>query len=989
MGSVLGVGTRLIQHPIVPGNGPQTARLLILGERPGANEMIEHAPMVGRTGEHVYRALGVRLPRDAAQGTMRKWQTGVLEQINTRITNVRCTIDPKVQPEDCVGHLQAELGMLAEARTVLCVGADAAGAVLGRTDITKLHGSVWTRAEADAMRAVSQGSLELPPQVHSVVCTFHPAYAMRGLPQAWGLIYRAIQKAKQWSQREAGPERDFRLNLNPMPRDLAEMFSGTALLGIDLETPRDDHTKIRMVGVAPDDRTALVFGWREPFIEIFKKGVRLPGIGKVGHNFAFDRKALAANGVNLAEPCYCTMQREALLRPSFRESSKRRWLALSTCAQHWLNDWPYHKESDDPLTQVAYSSMLPDVASYLYEEAYCGLDAIAARRLATAQEPELEKQGMTRLYSEVVAPAASVFVRMEATGVLIDEVLRKEMKKEAEERIVTLTENLEQATSEFHAKRQARLTGLITKLSEDLENELATFPLFGVERKGEAEPLVQCEDHRDYRGLTQRKKCVGCAKIYAGSANFRARICEKRQQITKAKGLLKRLGATFQNTDDAWRSLLFDKEIGYGLPVIATTTKRGDPKVNEETIEELSDLHPEIPVLAIRTEMQHLRRRLKIVLGIPVDEGGYAHFVFSLHRASTGRSSSGDDADEPDKYRESEAGNGQNWRDEDRRLIISEPGKIWASADFEQIDLRTMAWRAGDTKLIAALWGGADIHGQNAARMFGIPLSEVKTVKIWHKGRLEVARQAGKTVTHAVGFGAREKRIGREIRPWQGRPIEEVVAFLRLTENRDALFKALRLRFFARTLIALDKIAGTPSQHSRLYDAANTITAKSWIAAYFAEWPRMREYQDELVAKMAADGFITNAWGRRMRCYEWRYDSAGHRTPADANDVIAFPAQSDAGEVAKAVLPAIEQVFWECGGALRIFDHDAFDGDILPEMRDEFVKQGRVALEREWPEMGEIAGFGLFRCPAAFSFGANRGKFDAEKNPTGVKEWKP
>ena len=301
--------------------------------------------------------------------------------------------------------------------------------------------------------------------------------------------------------------------------------------------------------------------------------------------------------------------------------------------------------------------------------------------------------------------------------------------------------------------------------------------------------------------------------------------------------------------------------------------------------------------------------------------------------------------------------------------------------------------------MLAAFRDGLDIHARNAARCFGIPESETRIRKVWLKGRLQPARQGGKLITHPVNYGAREEKIGNEFRPWQGRPFDEVLAFVRRPENRSVVFKSLRLRHFANILNAIDRIAGKAEHWHRLYTAANTATAKGWVDAYFAEWPRMREYQEELIARASRDGFITNAWGRKMRIHEWKHDTGGQR-PADVNDVIAFPGQGDAGEIAKGVLPAMDKVFEGCGGSLRLFVHDSFDGDIEAGREGEFVAAARPALEREWPEMGEIDGFGLFKVPADFAFGANWGKHPGDcksptpetcacKNPGGLREWRP
>ena len=126
----------------VPGVGDEAARLVVVGEQPGPNEVREGAPFVGRSGTHLDRGLG--RTRDGAF-----------------ITNVRKCMGPEHEPRDirlssiehCVRiYLQEELNYLGEARCVQAMGADALKVLVGYTEAVKCHGAVWTRGEADAAR---------------------------------------------------------------------------------------------------------------------------------------------------------------------------------------------------------------------------------------------------------------------------------------------------------------------------------------------------------------------------------------------------------------------------------------------------------------------------------------------------------------------------------------------------------------------------------------------------------------------------------------------------------------------------------------------------------------------------------------------------------------------------------------------------------------------------------------------------------------------
>ena len=53
------------------------------------------------------------------------------------------------------------------------------------------------------------------------------------------------------------------------------------------------------------------------------------------------------------------------------------------------------------------------------------------------------------------------------------------------------------------------------------------------------------------------------------------------------------------------------------------------------------------------------------------------------------------------------------------------PGDVFLSADYSQIELRLLAHLSGDEHLVAAFNSGADFHASTAARVFGVPVEEV------------------------------------------------------------------------------------------------------------------------------------------------------------------------------------------------------------------------------------------------------------------------
>ena len=165
--------------------------------------------------------------------------------------------------------------------------------------------------------------IHLPPAFHTVVCSLHPAHAMRGLPQLRPSIMQTMARAAQWADRERGPDRKMKLLLlDPTPEAVEDYLRGKKLVAIDIETPRDDNSQINRVGVSVEVGTAACFEYEARFFPVLRALLSDPTITKVGHNFCgFDNKAFSLNGMPAVWPVMDTIQAEALLRPPLDRKS--------------------------------------------------------------------------------------------------------------------------------------------------------------------------------------------------------------------------------------------------------------------------------------------------------------------------------------------------------------------------------------------------------------------------------------------------------------------------------------------------------------------------------------------------------------------------------------------------------------------------------------------------------------------------------------------
>jgi DNA polymerase-1 len=60
-----------------------------------------------------------------------------------------------------------------------------------------------------------------------------------------------------------------------------------------------------------------------------------------------------------------------------------------------------------------------------------------------------------------------------------------------------------------------------------------------------------------------------------------------------------------------------------------------------------------------------------------------------------------------------------------RRAVIPDPGCVFLSADYSQIELRLMAHFSRDEHMLQAFQTGQDIHAATAAKIFGVPTDQV------------------------------------------------------------------------------------------------------------------------------------------------------------------------------------------------------------------------------------------------------------------------
>lgn len=151
----------------------------------------------------------------------------------------------------------------------------------------------------------------------------------------------------------------------------------------------------------------------------------------------------------------------------------------------------------------------------------------------------------------------------------------------------------------------------------------------------------------------------------------------------------------------------------------AKKTKGGQYVTSEETLLAIADRHPIIPLLLEYRELKKLLNTyFEQLPELTNPLTGKVHTTYNQTITATGRLSSSNPNLQNLPIR-SEKGR------DIRRAVVADPGCLFLSADYSQIELRLMAHFSQDQHLINAFRQAQDIHAATAAKIFSVDLSEV------------------------------------------------------------------------------------------------------------------------------------------------------------------------------------------------------------------------------------------------------------------------
>lgn len=389
---------------LVPGEGPLDARIVVIGESAGHEEVEEGRPFVGRSGKKLkgwMKAAGISPDRCRIDNVMPLFPPG------GNMGNLPAD-QLAFWQEDCRKRVRA----LERAQVIVAVGNYALETFTGYREITKRRGSVYAW------------------EGKKVVGVVHPAMVLRQKSfeqhcrRDWERVkllttphithHQYCGCAFRLKRTHITPFNTERQVLNgKIAEYLLRAQEDDSLLCIDIETPKVNGKRdILCVGFAFDAEESLTLAWNETTQPIIKMLCESPCM-KLGHNFvSFDRWWLKRKGIDVQGKIYDTLTISHALNPASRHS-----LEFLQSVYTWE---PWHKDQGHGHDITVIEKNYPGY--YIY----CGIDCNIPHELFKILWPQLEHRGLVSFYEQHYEALYDPILELMDQGVRINHEARQE-----------------------------------------------------------------------------------------------------------------------------------------------------------------------------------------------------------------------------------------------------------------------------------------------------------------------------------------------------------------------------------------------------------------------------------------------------------------------------------------------------------------------------------------------------------------------------------
>jgi len=565
--------------------GPQPARVLIVGEAPGAQEVEQGRPFIGASGHELRRML--------LQAGFKPTDHRLNGFEDVRITNVCHVQPPRNDISKFFGTRHNNCGVYLNGRwpdkpviegldllehevrktdpdVIIALGATALWALTGQVKIGDWRGSRMQALERFGKRTVFP--------------TYHPAAILR----QWSMRYIAVRdlmRACAWvdpAKRHPAPEPNVRIGETYEEANLCLDLVEAALrhrpqveIAVDLETR--GKTFIECIGLAWSDRDAIVIPfsstnypnlWSEEeeisLVRRLKAILEHPKAYIIGQNFVYDMQFLAARWGIKPRCHFDTMLAHHVAFVGLPKS-------LAFMASLYLEDYQFWK----------YMGREQDHQLWLYN----GLDCINTWRLYPVLSDSLRSMGLWELFEFQMGLQAPV-LEMMFRGLRLHNSKRKKFNEAVQAEMDEILAYLVKATEdpEFNPRSPQKLMKLFyedmgIKPYINRKTGNPTVDAEALERISKKEPLLRpiCSRIKKYRELGTLKSTflearddpdgrLRCEFKIHGTETYRFSSSEN------AFGM----GLNAQNLPPAFKTLVYPDE---GYVLVECDLERADLQV--------------------------------------------------------------------------------------------------------------------------------------------------------------------------------------------------------------------------------------------------------------------------------------------------------------------------------------------------------------------------------------------------------------------------
>jgi DNA polymerase I len=330
---------------------------------------------------------------------------------------------------------------------------------------------------------------------------------------------------------------------------------------------------------------------------------------------------------------------------------------------------------------------------------------------------------------------------------------------------------------------------------------------------------------------------------------------------------------------------LLGEEINIGSPAQLSKKLYKDLKLpdlengstNSKVLKKITSAHPVVPKILEFRQVNQLRKAFTKTLPDKVKADGKIHQSHNTWGAVTGRFTCQD----PNTQQM------PSNRPEVRKLFVTEPGRIFISIDYSQIELRVLAHLANDPVLIDAFKTGKDIHSTTASQITGIPYEQIEANKDVEGSPEQKARKNAKPVNFGIAYGITSKGLANQ---------------LNITEAE----------------------------------------AQNIIDSYFKGYPAIKEYMETQKRLARTRGYVTDIFGRKRRLRDQYKKGYGYGADRQAGN---FPIQASAGSIMKKAIVDLQPILPEMDVNILLQIHDELLFDAPETITREEIELIRSTME--------------------------------------------